>query len=78
MSATEPAPDLVIRRIKGAPIVLVRPASDRGRAWITKETDAGDQEPLAQFGGAYPVEAEYLGAIVRGALTAKLVLAEER
>lgn len=76
-TATATPPDLVIQRIQGAPLVLIRPTSDRGRHWITRETDAGDSEPLAQHGGAYPVDAEYLAAIVRGALAARLVIAEE-
>jgi len=76
-TAAAASPDLVIQRIGGAPLVLIRPTSDRGRHWIARETDAGDAEPLAQHGGAYPVDAEYLGAIVRGALAARLVIAEE-
>jgi len=77
-AASSPAPDLVIVKIASAPIVLVRPVSERGRRWIQRETDAGDTEPLASHGGAYPVEAEYLDGIVRGALAAKLVIEEKR
>lgn len=57
--------DVQITRYRGG-LALVRPLTDRARAWISRETDAGAHEPLRQHGGSYPIDLEYVDEVIRG------------